>query len=86
MAKILTSEIIEEMEFSDSQAAKWILFLDAKLFLKDLTVLWNTITKFSDRNIERVISVITFRVIVIDNIDMMTPTNQQGECEILTFI
>ena len=78
MANILASEIVEEMEFSEVQASKWILMLDAKLYLKDLISLFNVITKFADRNVERILSAITFRFVIIDNIDLINPTNQQG--------
>jgi DNA polymerase III delta prime subunit len=79
MANILATEIIEEMDFSEAQSSKWILMLDCKLYQKDVLGLLNVVTKFADRNLERVICTIPFRVVIIDNIDMISPTNQQGE-------
>jgi hypothetical protein len=78
MMPILVSEMIEDMELPDAQAKKWTLFLDAKSYLNNFSELWNQITKFADRKLEKYFIGVGFRVVVIDNFDVINPANQQG--------
>ena len=78
MVAILVKELTDEMALKDSQISRWILWLDAKLFLDNLNVLSNKIAKFAEQNFERYLLCIGFRVIIIDNIDAINPLNQQG--------
>ena len=86
MVAILVKELTDEMVLKDSQIDRWVLSLDAKHYLNNLNVLWNKITKFSERNFERYFLTVGFRVIIIDNIDAINPLNQQGmTCQQLTY-
>lgn len=76
MIKTLVSELMEEKELVEAQ--RWVLFLDAKLFLTNLQLLWNKINTFAERKLEKTIESIGFRIIVIDNIDIINPALQQG--------
>jgi chromosomal replication initiation ATPase DnaA len=76
MIKIFVNELAEEMRMSPAQMAKWALYLDAKT-MPDVAVLWNRITKFSEPNFERFIQC-SFRLIILDNADIITPSQQQG--------
>ena len=78
MVAILVKELTDEMVLKESQITRWILWLDAKLFLDNLNVLSNKIAKFAEQNFERYFLTVGFRVIIIDNIDAINPLNQQG--------
>lgn len=80
----LASELLEEKEFGDSQAQRWILFLDAKLYLTNFQLLWNKINTFAERKLENFIDHIGFRIVIIDNIDAMNPAFQQGTVYLYT--
>jgi hypothetical protein len=83
MIKTLVSELMEEKELVEAQ--RWVLFLDAKLFSTNLQLLWNKINTFAERKLEKTMEHIGFRIIVIDNIDIINPALQQGKVTVFQY-
>jgi hypothetical protein len=52
--------------------------MDVKLYVTNLQKLWNKINSFAERKLERTLEYIGYRIIVIDNIDVINPALQQG--------
>lgn len=82
MISILLSEIIQEKEFTTNEAKKWILQIDAKLYQTDFSVLFDEISVFASRNVEKFITdvKVEYHIVVVDNIHIIPPTLQQGTC------
>jgi DNA replication protein DnaC len=76
MINTLVSEMMEEKEIVEAQ--KWVLFIDVKSCVTNLQKLWNKINSFAERKLERTLEYIGYRIIVIDNIDVINPALQQG--------
>lgn len=70
------AELSEDMGLTRSQESKFWFYADAGKF-KNLNNLWLKIGKFAEPVLERYISA-PFRVVVIDNSNLMPPSQQQG--------
>jgi hypothetical protein len=79
MVKIFANELAEDMRMSPAQQSKWCLFLDAKT-VADYAILWSRVSKFAEPNFERYITC-PFRLIIVDNIDVIPPSQQQGKLQ-----
>eukprot|EP01032_Pedospumella_encystans_P026939 gene26939-30457_t len=76
LGKVFLNELIDIQKYKNSQAERWCLFLDAKLFRKDLQTLWSKVQSFAEPVIEKFIQT-KYRLLVVDNFDSIPPSSQQ---------
>lgn len=74
--RILLSKFGDSLNLANHQFTKWCMDFDARKFSEDFNMLWSRIDRFVEPPIERFIST-KFRLIVIDNFDVIPPSAQQ---------
>ncbi len=74
--RIFTQNLCDEQGLTQAQANKWVLYINAKDYESDLSILWNRISKFAEPNFEKFM-ISKFRLIYIDNFQYITPSSQQ---------
>ena len=71
--RILKQRLLDICNFSKKQADKWVLFVNAKDYVTDLTALWNTIRDFASPPLEKFF-LAKYRLVMIDDFDKIPPS------------
>ena len=77
MAHILIQEFCTELEVSDSQKQKWILMIDAAQHTENFSAMWDMVKKFIEPPQDRFLRNVGFRIVVVDNADILPVSAQQ---------
>lgn len=77
IAQKFAQELGDDMGLSKAQSGRFVLFISAQDATKGFRDLWAKVNKFCESPIERYISA-PFKVVVIDNMDDIPPSHQQG--------
>mmetsp|Transcript_10784 Transcript_10784/g.14841 ORF Transcript_10784/g.14841 Transcript_10784/m.14841 type:complete len:521 (+) Transcript_10784:18-1580(+) len=76
IASIFSQNLVDILNLNSSQSSKFCLTINASQYRKDYNTLWIKINRFADTNFEKFLNV-RFRLIVIDNMATISPSNQQ---------